>query len=377
MAEHQQQQQHEICCDADGMCSLQKKKAVNVVEQQGEAVNVVEQRAEAVTGVEQRGETIIGVEQQVEAVTGNEQRAEAVTGVEQRGETIIGVEQQGEVPKSQSSRELFPNLLANHSTCRKFCALYEECLSTISETFPECKLTSQEFSRFVADVKGHEEHESSMIKQWHKDMSLSQLYARADHHDNTLWEKMPLFNRIDVLTKIRDPDMNEESIGIIWEYVDGMNRHARMYNAIPTNLFDNIQTQAMQYKDKIQNGELSLETMNWSDIQTMGEKLMGSINQSDVAELTSNLSGLAQSYKIQNLDDIFKMMADIPGLGESTQNLNTAGVTSIIEQAMSGFGGGGGGNASSQQQQSMPPLSGMMAAFGQMMRDSNTTSRQS
>ena len=119
-----------------------------------------------------------------------------------------------------------------------------------------------------------------------------------------------------------------------------------------------------------------------------------------VTELTNNLSGLAQSYKIQSLDDIFKFVADIPGLGESTQNLNTGSVTNMIEQAMggmsglAGFGGGAGaggggegkngvGRGSGQpssavpsQNQGLPQLSGVMAAFGQMMRDSNGNARK-
>ena len=288
-------------------------------------------------------------------------------------------------PPQAATPELFPNLLANHNTCRKFCALYEECLSTISETFPECHLTTQEYGRFMHQVKDKEEQEANMIKQWHKDMSASQFYTRADQHDNTLWINMPLFSRIDVSKKIQDPDMNPESIEIIWEYVDGMNRHARMYNAIPTKLFDNIQSQAMQYKDKIQNGELNLENMNWSDIQSMGEKLISSISQSDVTELTNNLSGLAQSYKIQNLDDIFKLVADIPGLGESTQNLNTDKVSNMIEQVMGGMGSSGdpkqsssssSSSSSAAQFQGLPQLSGVMAAFGQMMRASNGNSQK-
>jgi len=281
--------------------------------------------------------------------------------------TATGKEETGTSDAKSDSK--MPNILANSSTCRKFCALYEECLSTIVESFPECKLAKNEYDRYMTNVKGNEELEVNMIKKWHKDMI--QNYTRADSHDNTLWESMPLFSNIDVSQKVKDPDLNSESVDIFWEYIDGMNRHSRMYNAIPENMFDKIQSQAMQYKDKLQNGELNIDNMNWGDIQSMGEQLMGSINQSDIAELTSNLSGLAQSYKIQSLDDIFKLVADIPGLGETAQNLNSMGVTNMIDQVVTSATSAGQQQSQGQQPQPLQ-FSSIMSAMGQMMNQVGT-----
>ena len=273
-------------------------------------------------------------------------------------------EQQSYINKDTETgkTEKIPNFLANRNTCRKFCALYEECLSTIVESFPECKSTKKEYDEFVQNVKGNDDLEVQMIQQWHKDML--DKYTRADQHDNTLWETMPLFSRISVSEKINDPDLNSESVDIFWEYVDGMNRHSRMYNAIPHDMFEKIQSQAIQYKDKIQNGELNLDNMNWSDIQSMGEQLMGSINQRDIAELTNNLSGLAQSYKIQNVEDIFKLISDIPGLNDSAQNLQNMGVSNMIDQVVSSSGQMAGQQAPLQLNNIMNAMSQMITQIG-------------
>lgn len=211
-----------------------------------------------------------------------------------------------------------PNILANHVTCQKFCGLFEECLSTLMDSFPECKSTQEELIQYRAKVKGNESAEVDMIKNWHKDMAT--LYERADQHDDTMWDVLPLFNKLSVPQKIQD--LGTDGSKVMWEYIDGMNRYSRIYNAIPSQMLEKIQSTAMTYMNKIQSGEMKIdmENLNWNDVKNVGQSLMETINPQDMEEFTGNITGLAQSLQIKNIQDVFKLVGEVPGVSEAINN---------------------------------------------------------
>jgi hypothetical protein len=213
-----------------------------------------------------------------------------------------------------------PNILANHSTCQKFCGLYEECLTALSDSFPECKLTQDALHHYKTDIQNHEEAEVALIKDWHKRMM--SLYERADRHDDTVWEVLPLLSDVQIMSKIQDKEFPRDSVQVLWEYVDGMNRHSRIYNAIPTHMLEKIQSTAMDYMGKVQRGEMKLdiENLNWDEVKNMGQSLMDSVDPTDLEEFTGNINGLAQSLKINNLQDVFKLVGEVPGVSEVINN---------------------------------------------------------
>jgi len=47
---------------------------------------------------------------------------------------------------------------------------------------------------------------------------------------------------------------------------------------------------------------------------------MNSINPNDLEEFSGNITGLAQSLKINGIQDIFKFVGDLPGMGEIVNN---------------------------------------------------------
>lgn len=229
-----------------------------------------------------------------------------------------------------------PNFLANQATCQKFWGLYEECLVTLHETFPECLQTKETLEGYRSRLKSHESQQVTQLQQWHRDMT--SLYTRADQHDPTLWKDLPLFQSLDLDAKLRDSGLDPNSVSILWEYVDGMTRHARIYNAIPSPMLDKIQSTAMDYVQKVQSGEmkLDLENLNWDVIKNMGQTLMSNIEQKDLHEFTQNLTGLASNLKINNIQDVFKLMGDIPGLGEVMNN--NQNMSGLLEQLIQSQG---------------------------------------
>lgn len=216
-----------------------------------------------------------------------------------------------------------PNFLANEPTRKKFCGLYEECLDTLADTFPECQEIKNELETYRKEVKNNEAKEDAFIKEWHNGML--QLYDLADKELPQFWSKpIPFFSRINIHDKVEDPGFKnqKESMEILWEYINGMNRHSRIYCAIPIHMLDRIQTTAMDYVGKVQRGEMKfdLENLNWDEIKDMGQNLMSSINPSDLEEFTGNITGLAQSLQINGIQDIFKFVGDLPGMGDIVNN---------------------------------------------------------
>ena len=257
---------------------------------------------------------------------------------------------------SSSDAFQIPNILANHVTCQKFCGLFEECLATLAESFPECQSTKNELERYRTEVKNNEPAEVNMIQSWHRDMStgsssgsnnsseailrsddsseaiLRSLYDRSDQHDDAAWDVFPLFRGLSIRPKVQD--LGSDATLVLWEYLDGMNRHSRIYNAIPSQMLEKIQSTALSYMNKIQRGEMKfdMENLNWDDVKNVGQNLMDTINPQDMAEFTGNITGLAQSLKINNIQDVFKLVGEVPGVSEVMNN--NGHLVGLLEQLL-------------------------------------------
>jgi len=266
---------------------------------------------------------------------------------------------------SSSDAFQIPNILANHVTCQKFCGLFEECLATLAESFPECQSTKNELERYRTEVKNKEPAEVNMIQSWHRDMStgsgeissmrqssgsnnpseedglrsddsseeiLRSLYDRSDQHDDAAWDVFPLFRGLSIRPKVQD--LGSDATLVLWEYLDGMNRHSRIYNAIPSQMLEKIQSTALSYMNKIQSGEMKfdMENLNWDDVKNVGQNLMDTINPQDMAEFTGNITGLAQSLKINNIQDVFKLVGEVPGVSEVMNN--NGHLVGLLEQLL-------------------------------------------
>ena len=103
--------------------------------------------------------------------------------------------------------------------------------------------------------------------------------------------------------------------------------------------------------------KLDLENLNWDEVKNVGQSLMESVNPQDLEEFTGNITGLAQSLKINNLQDVFKLVGEVPGVSEAMannshlvglieqvlQNDSTRELMQNVDKMMNGIGGGGGG----------------------------------
>lgn len=227
---------------------------------------------------------------------------------------------------------LFPNILANHETCKKFCGLYEECLDALHDSFPDYTPVSTALEQYRTTVKSNENAEINLIKSWHHDMI--PLYTRSDAHDNTLWESMPLFRDLNVLALLRPDGVIDETL-ILWEYVDSMARYARIYNVIPDAMMDTIQKSAMNILGRVQRNEIKMDVNNldWDEMKNIGQSIISELDQNDVQNFTNNITGLAKNLNINNLQDVFKVVGDLPGIGDVLGNENVMQtISNVMEQ---------------------------------------------
>ena len=145
----------------------------------------------------------------------------------------------------------------------------------------------------------------------------NKLYDLADHHHPQFWkEPLPWFTAINLSEKINDPEFTAEHIEVLWDYIHEMNTRSRIYNAISTTMLNKIQSAAMDCAGKFQRGEIKLDlnNLNFEEFKNLGQSLLQSINPEDLTEFTDNLTGLAKSLNINNIDDMFKLMGNLPDM---------------------------------------------------------------
>jgi len=216
------------------------------------------------------------------------------------------------------------NMLANAETRNKFCALFEECLEAISDVFPECENTTYLLTYFKKNVKCtekqwcEEKNCDKLIRDWHR--AIYPHYELADKEDPTLWvQPLPYFGEMSMPEKWIDPGFTEEHKSVLWVYMKGLNKHSRLYNAIPSNMLGQIYDAAQDMLGKFKSGEMKmdLETMNIGDVKNIGEDIMGRLDKNDLEEFVSNLTGLASSMKITGIHDIPRVLGEMgaPGMG--------------------------------------------------------------
>jgi hypothetical protein len=270
--------------------------------------------------------------------------------------------------KESAAMPPIQNILANAETRDKFCGLLEECLLSLTDVFPECQNTRKLLEKYQDLIKSSDLLKDQLIKKWHR--SLQPHYALADAHDNALWdEDLPYFQEIHIRNKWYDPDFTEESKDYMWEYMTGLNKHSRIYNAIPEHMLDQIQNAATGLADRVRNGEMKfdLESLNWQEVEKLGKDVMSGLNEGDVEEFVSNITGLAQGMNLNSIQDIPRVLNDIPGMsnlfgGDGAHNFgdllnqifqsdSAQGMMGHLGQMMGGAGAGGsedGGDESRQ-----------------------------
>ena len=224
--------------------------------------------------------------------------------------------------------------IENIGSRQKFCGLYEECLDSLSQTFPECELTKNALLQYRSEVKNNTAAETQFIKMWHKHMK--PFYAMADEQDMHFWEQpLPFLSSIKLIEKIRDSEFSTENVDILWEYVKGMNCHARICNVIPEGLLERAAVVIDQHSDQI----MSYMTQgDYAKISELGLTMLDSVDRELITELKDNLLTLVNSFHINSIEDVIGLVEGNSFLSEILKEVLTNGeqgnISNMCSEAM-------------------------------------------
>jgi hypothetical protein len=91
----------------------------------------------------------------------------------------------------------------------------------------------------------------------------------------------------------------------------------------------------MNIMEKVQRNEIKMDVNNldWEEMKNIGQTIMGEFDPNDIQNFTNNITGLAKNLNINNLQDVFKLVGDLPGLSDVLGNENVMQtIGNVMEQ---------------------------------------------
>lgn len=223
-----------------------------------------------------------------------------------------------ETKSTQSISERASNLLENAERRETCCKLMEEFLQSLSEVFPECRYTAEQLEEFRNNVLTSPRQQNMLIKQWHQLMR--PLYELADNHNKEFWKQckiLPYFGSIHLQAKFDDPELNQESHDVMWEFIDRINRQVRIYNAVPVNILKRLESAATDMASRIQStGASNPQDWNWNELRDMSRNVMDSVHPEEINEFMDNIKGLARNVRLEGINDVPRVLSQVPGVSE-------------------------------------------------------------
>lgn len=217
-----------------------------------------------------------------------------------------------------SETKLAKDVLENEERRITCCKLMEEFLDSLTCVFPECDLTRKQLADFRDGVINSPRLQNTFVRLYHDKMK--PLYKLADAHDTKFWEScndVPYLGAIQIAAKYKDKGLNDESRSIIWEFVDRINRQARIYNAVPVNMFTQLESAATKMATKLQNTNVAPQDWDFNELRDLGKSVVENVSQEEFSEFIDNIAGLAQNVKLDSISDVPKLVSEIPGLGDA------------------------------------------------------------
>lgn len=161
----------------------------------------------------------------------------------------------------------------NCNPFQDFFQLLKLLLITINRTFPECEKT-REFMCMLDFLDSSElsDEKDRVIKTWYETMKPYIKDCKAQNDNIILRADIGLLEEMDIRTKWSDPEFDQESKNVLWEYINELNYFACLHcETSPEKLegISAIATQLMGKSDfKMEDGKISF---NINAIQSIME----------------------------------------------------------------------------------------------------------
>ena len=95
--------------------------------------------------------------------------------------------------------------------------------------------------------------------------------------------------QIDIEKLWNDPDIQEGTRDVIWQYIGELNKLSQMYQlytSVPTNMMNSLSNLAQNMANDIQEGKMNLNNLNFNDISS---KVKDTIEEEDINQFANNV----------------------------------------------------------------------------------------
>lgn len=124
-----------------------------------------------------------------------------------------------------------------------FCQLYSQFMNTLAGVFPECDVLAKTKDDAVDLADAPFDVKEAKVRAWDADMRRTTngvtFYKLVTRRDSALFSHdMQLVRDTNMMPKWADPYFGDDSKAALWQYLDKLNRHARLYCVLPKALWE-------------------------------------------------------------------------------------------------------------------------------------------
>ena len=194
--------------------------------------------------------------------------------------------------------------LVRTETCRSGCdeedanipfafgALLEQLILSMMEVFPECTAMADGKLIFQNTVLPFKDKLEDIMAQWKEKMKDDQLaFQTRDSNTvvNILHSIFPNMNFPDKMAQ-----MDEESLTVLWEYLDNLNNYVNLWASIPKEIMDLVTNKAKEIATKINKGDISFEDIN---LKELGDSVLQNASKDQIDELAGKMGDICQALQ--------------------------------------------------------------------------------
>lgn len=124
-----------------------------------------------------------------------------------------------------------------------FCQLYSHFMNTLANVFPECEVLAKTKADAVDLADAPFDVKEAKVRAWDADMRRNTngvtFYKLVVRRDAGLFaHDLQLVRDTNMAPKWADPYFGDDSKAALWQYLDRLNRHARLYCVLPKALWE-------------------------------------------------------------------------------------------------------------------------------------------
>ena len=177
-----------------------------------------------------------------------------------------------------------------------FVRLAESLLEAVQQVFPECDEVDMALNLFRNVVKKDPLKEDALIRTWHKAVKpyKTELEAKDAEKLFLVIESIDAIKAIDLRTKWKDDDFNEQSRENFWQYLYSLNTYANLYCCVPSRMIGKIEALAGKLCSELQSGTFDISSL---DLNALGAGVTADLTEDEMNAFGDNVGEIYASLQ--------------------------------------------------------------------------------